>query len=227
MKLSIFNVGLEENTDKTCKSPETEMVIYARVADYEGLKSAVSKETHEQVDSKFITGQRCRMRKTVKGDDVIFEVTIKKALDESNGVVLRHDEYTQEVDQSFFGAFTNIAGTSICYKDRFVFVPEKTTLDIKSNNSEPILIEVPLIKYEVDVFRDKDGVYNGWCKIDVELDGIQAYINEHYPEIRDIKVKVKVTQLPFKPHEIMLGDSESNKAKIAELWENTFTTKLR
>lgn len=221
----------EESQDQSSKKPETELVIYGKVSNIEGLKSALRKEHHEQIDSKFITGERVRMRKTVDDKGTRYELTMKKALDESNGVVLRHDEYTQEVDSVFYEGFKSIAGTSISYKDRYIFTPKQTTivssaLDSKSS-TEGIKIDVPLIQYEVDVFTDAEGNLKEWCKIDVELDGINSYLTQHYPDIKDVRFIVKVSSLPFEPTELLTGTDEGKQETIKQLWAKVFTTQLR
>lgn len=223
--------SFEEEQNTTTKKPETELVVYARIGNLEGLKSALRKEHHEQVDSKFVTGERVRMRKTIDDKGTRYELTMKKALDESNGVVLRHDEYTQEVDSGFYEAFKNIAGTSISYKDRYVFTPKQTTIvgggldDV--SNKDGIVIDVPLIQYEVDVFTDAEGQIKGWCKVDVELDGINSYLEQHYPDIKDTRFTVKISSLPFEPLNILTGTDEEKQQTIQKLWTEVFTTQLK
>ena len=77
------------------------------------------------------------------------------------------------------------------------------------------------INYQVDVFFDKEGQRAKWCKIDIEIDDILAYLAEHHPEIEQFDTTVWLSKLPFKPEDAFsaVTDDEEQKEAIKAFWE--------
>ena len=217
--LSYNDLDDSTNTDTTI---ETEIVIYSEIGEMSGLDLADSKEIHFQLESNFDNGNRCRVRKTIKDSKVDYVLTIK-VLDK-NSEISRCEELEKEVDEEFFKTFFKISDR-IVQKYRYIFNRE-----IKINRDGKEII-IPNINYEVDVFFKKgygveSCVISNWCKIDIEIDRINEYLEKSYPDLKDLKLTVSISDLPFKPKKSILSSNctDIKKQKIKELWNNEFVT---
>lgn len=207
---------------KTDVSTETEIVIYSEIGDMTGLDLADSKETHFQIESNFVNGVKTRVRKTIKNEKVDYIFTIK--IKDKKSKVNKCEELNIEVDELFFKTFFKTA-ERIIQKYRYTF-----NKDIKINiNGKEIVI--PNIDYQVDVFFKKGYgikgcVVSGWCKIDIEIDKINEYLEKNYPNESKLDITVNITELPFKPKKHILSSdcTDAKKEKIKELWDNEFIT---
>ena len=207
---------------------ETELVIYCKIGYFEGLKEAVKKERHDQYEIKSeqeITGNKgcVRVRKTTCSDGVKFVQTNKVRTQDENLSIA--EEFNIDITEEHFNCFTKIApGKTI--KDRFIFLSKNVTVNKFGDETETI--EVPELKFEVDVFPKEEGGYHDWCKIDVELDPLLKAINESGKDIKEFKLNIKINHLPFKPTESFIG-SEANEEqkKIMDMfYQQIFFVKL-
>lgn len=200
---------------------ETELVIYSCISNPDGLSEASSKETHIQVEAKLGENGRCRVRETIKDGISTYTYTFKVPTGEHAGVSA-NEEFTTPVSKSFFEGFKRVADT-IQEKTRYVFLSEKISLNV-ANGENTTAIEIPVIKYEVDVFTKVDRTITEWCKIDVEVDSILEFINQNYPEIKDVKLLIKVSHLPFLPKKSFIGDhcTDAEKEFVNKLWDTEF-----
>lgn len=218
---SIF--ALESSTDSIL-SKETEITIYSKISLPEGLDKNSGKEQQHQVECRFITGDKSRVRKTIKDGQEKIEFTFK-IKDKSEEQFQKSDELTRKVDQHFLDNYRRIAEQEMI-KTRYVFHSENVILTLQIDG-ESKQISLPNVKYEVDVFNKADGSISEWCKIDVEIDNILNFIEKEYKDIGKMRLVIKVSHLPFKPKESKLGSDPANKAFIENLWQTEFVRKLR
>lgn len=209
----------ELNEESTKPKREDEIVLYCKVTDFEGLKSATSKESHEQWEVKTKHG-RVRVRKTSKeGVDPVFDLTFKTKSE--NAGVPGNMEQTLPIDEAFFLSFKQLAECGMV-KDRYCFEVQKVTV---KNDSGIQDINVPDMFYEVDMFFNEDGSYNDNAKIDLEVNKLLDKINENHKDLGEFKLLIKTTHLPFKPTDVIIGNmgtSESDKKIIQNLYNTVF-----
>lgn len=215
---------VEENKQS---KPETELVIYCKIGYFEGLKEAVKKERHDQYEIRSeqeVSGNKgcVRVRKTTCSDGIKFVLTNKvRSTDENLSI---SEEFDLVITEEQFIMFTKIA-PSKTIKDRFIFLSKNVTINKFGDPSE--IIEVPELKFEVDVFPKEDGGFHEWCKIDIELDPLLKFINESGKDIGEFNLNVKVNHLPFKPTESFVGAeaNEEQKLILDNFYQNIFSVK--
>lgn len=217
----------EEAPAKVAK-PETELVVYCKISYFEGLKEAIKKERHDQYEIKSkqeVSGNKgcVRVRKTTDSDGVKYVLTNKVRTENDNLSVA--EEFNLDISEEQFEMFTKIAPNKTI-KDRFIFSVKNITLN--KFGDETIQIEVPELKFEVDVFPKEEGGYHEWCKIDIEIDPLLEVINSTGNDIGEFNLNIKVNHLPFKPVESFVG-SEANEEqnKILDMfYQEIFCVKL-
>lgn len=222
MKLFDSRVSIEESG--TVQNKEIEIVIYCKASKPESLSEASSVEQHFQYQSSFQNGENCRVRKTVKGDESKIEFTIKVKNSTDQGIE-DVTEVTTSVDEEFLGVFKNIAHQHL-QKTRYNFHTENIELSFKEGE-ETRTFKIPDVKYEVDVFKKKDGSDSEWLKIDLEVDSIMSYLGQNHPDIKNVALNVKLTHLPFEPTDIILEETatEEQKTFIKGLWDSEYNCK--
>lgn len=199
---------------------EREITIYARVGDPDGFRMADSTEQHEQWEFTLPAeeGQpkrRIRVRETIKDGESEYEETFKVDIAGETAVQSTVEEST-EIDDSYFRAWKQHLGQRGVLKTRHTFYAKKVLVKLEGRE-----IEIPDIKYEVDVFRKSDGSRSRWCKIDVEIDNLLEFLDRKGVSFDDVEMVVKVTHLPFKPEQCFLnGDGKSeHEEAIKNFWE--------
>lgn len=203
---------------------ETELCFYARIGDAEALENAIDIEHHEQWEYKVIVEDdddneeyrgKVRIRRTERDNQVKFEETIKLPV-ESEAVTQGNHEYTVSITEEYFNAWKRLFGDKGYKKTRYVFLSKEVMLDHHDEE-----IKLPDIKYEVDVFFDQEGQRAKWCKIDIEIDDILAYLKEHHPEIEKFDTTVWLSKLPFKPEDAFsaVTDNDEQKEAIKAFWD--------
>lgn len=199
-------------------SAETEVAVYAKITDWNGLKLANHKEHHVQLEGSFVAGPRMRVR-IINDNEYILTMKVRQ---ENAGEVISNNEHNVSVDKGFAEDFKKCASKMVV-KDRYVFNSSNVTLKLNVDN-EVKAIQIPNIKYEVDVYEKATGDQSEWCKIDVEIDSILKFLNTEYPEIKEFKLNIKVSHLPFKPVEPILAQNatDEQKAFLSSLWDNEF-----
>lgn len=219
----------EEATTTTEPAPtenkthrEDEIVLYSKITNFEGLKAATSKESHEQWEIKTRLG-RVRVRKTTKeGIDPTFDLTFKtKSM--NAGIEGNEESDPLPIDQIFFDSFKAMSESGMV-KDRYCFPVEKTKVSNASGVQE---IQVSDMFYEVDVYFNEDGSYNENVKIDLEVNPLLDQINENHKDLGDFKLLIKVSHLPFNPTDVIISHaaSESDKKIISNLYDTVFLKK--
>lgn len=206
------------------KQAETELCFYARIGDAEALENAIDIEHHEQWEYKVVVENddnneeyrgKVRIRRTERDGQVKFEETIKLPV-ESEAVTQGNHEYTVSITEEYFDAWKKLFGDKGYKKTRYVFLSKEVMLDHHEEE-----IKLPDIKYEVDVFFDQEGQRAKWCKIDIEIDDILAYLKEHHPEIEKFDTTVWLSKLPFKPENAFsaVTDDDEQKEAIKAFWD--------
>lgn len=227
MKKNAFNLALEEvqNTTPTKASKdntEHEVVLYAEIGDFAGLEQSVDKEEHEQWEIKpegsASSRGRFRVRKTTNKGVVSYTQTIKITGD--HGSVVKAQELNIPITEEVFEAFKLISGKGMI-KTRYKFQTKNITIT-RSDTSEAI--EVPEMFWEVDVFPKEGGVAP-WCKIDLEIHSLIDKVAELGINEDDVKLKLNVKDLPFKPTKVVSSTPE-NKDFVTKLYDEYFLTKL-
>ena len=215
-KKAFKTLAMESVTER-----EDEVVIYVKINDFEGLKKAQSKESHEQWQVRAPFGT-IRVRKTSTGDlEPQYSMAIKTR--DNNANIQGGTETPVNITQDVFEAFKQIADNGMI-KDRYCFAPTKTT--IKDDSGKKNIADSELI-YEVDVYPDGNGGYHPYAKIDVEINGLLDKAKEANPNVTTANLTISVSDLPFKPSEPIVGntDNPEEKVKITRLYDQYFLTK--
>lgn len=206
---------------------ETEIEIYAKIGDPQGLFKAQDVEQQVQVSAKLgLEDNYCRVRKSTKNGKDEYTYTFKVKNRSQSDSVMSLIEYTVAINEEFFNDFQLVAD-NLQNKTRYIFDHDKIQLKYHLNEADKI-IEVPDIKYEVDVYTKSDGTLSEWCKIDIEIDKIMQFIDHNYPDLKDIKLNVKISHLPFNPYDSFIKDAEDKDImkRINDLFDTEFTINL-
>lgn len=220
-------LSIAEESNDTKQNKETEVAIYAKIGNPDGLQEANSFELQEQIEGKFAKGPKSRVRKTTKDNTDTYVFTFKVKSENTEEVVRANKEFNVDVDKDFFEAFKTSIAEKFVIKTRYIFNSENVELTFMQD-SEKKNIAIPNIIYEVDVYKKPDGTLSEWCKIDVEVDNILNFLDKEHPGLKDVKLNIKISHLPFKPEEAILGTTQNEKEKafLSDLWDNEFNHKL-
>lgn len=199
---------------------EIEAVFYADIGDIEGLKQASQVIDQEQCESNLTDGTRIRVRREETEGRISYEMTIKKPTLTAGGPAQSSSEYNTSIEKEFYEAF-RACSQHVLRKKRYVFLSKSVVMSIRSKEGGLQEIELNNIKYEVDVYRNKEGQIIGFVKIDVELQDLIAQINSKHKGAGDFGVHVKLSHLPFKPTGIISAntDNQEERSKIDSFWE--------
>jgi hypothetical protein len=217
----------ELQTKGSVTAPETEITIYAKIGRPEGLKEADDCEEHEQIQARLTDSSRIRIRKTIKNGVASLSMTIKNDLKDTHEGLDATQETTIAIDEGFYQAFKEGA-SEVIQKTRYCFHSKNVTASI-IDGTERKSITLPNVKYEVDVFHVDKHNSCVWCKIDIEVDAIEKFIRQNYADVKDIKLSIAVSHLPFKPTEMFMKEADMpqmHQSLLDDLWENYFTQKI-
>lgn len=200
-------------------SKETELCFYALVTNPDGFEQAVSQEIQEQYEHVVMTPDgkknKQRIRATTRNGDVSYEETIKLySADEA--VLLSAHEPSVPITKDYFDSWKKLFSPKGVNKIRYIFISKEVELEAEGQT-----VKLPEVKYEVDIMLNADGKRSRWCKIDIEIDGILAYLKEHHPEITKFDTTVKLSSLPIKPENAFSGvtEDEAERKAIAAFWD--------
>jgi len=198
---SKLRIALEDVADGQAHI-EKEHILYARLTDPAFLKNAARMEHHEQWELKMPKSEknagsgRIRVRKTVKeGMDPEYTQTSKTKDPKTGGQI----EITIPVTEAVFNQF-RIMSENGMRKDRYFYPID--------DGSDRV--------YEVDMFL-KHGTQAGanqyyeWCKIDLEVDDMNAAMPPLPDGFADI------ISAPFGKR------TEQEEARVSSLYHNEFT----
>lgn len=214
MRIAVLSCeGVEQSIEK-------EFTFYALIGNMNGLNEANTTEYQMQAEGYFEDKGKCRVRgvKPSKDDKSIMQwsFTLKSKKDTDGAVT----EYTIPVDIEFARAFVKTACKDEIIKTRYTFFSKEANSKITILDKE-YSYPSELLKTEVDVFEDNNGVANSYCKIDIEVQDLEKYLNDTYPDLREsnynLRACVKVSELP-----IGLSDFKYpgiDKDWISEYWK--------
>lgn len=208
--MGLLNLSMEDNNQSTT-AQETEVVLYAKITNPDGLAAAVHVEHHEQAQIKTAKGS-VRIRKiVVEGKEPVFEMTSK--IKQKSGSVKSNIESTKRINEDVYNLFM-VACENFMSKTRYVFNVE--TIRGKKGDLE-FEIKAKGMNFEVDVFRNAQGKISNWCKIDLEVDKLKDILKENDINVSDIKLTARIGQLPFKPNNIVIDDGNDEDPNKKEL----------
>lgn len=207
--------------------PEPELVFYARLDNFEGLKEAELIENHIQMESTFITGPRGRVRKVtpIKGGPTgaadRYEFTMKVKAPPVEGVP-SSDESTVAIDRNMFTQFSYAAVRGM-NKDRHRFVGKTPSVEGATENTP-----IPPFTYEVDVFYTKNREYSAYVKIDVEVHAIVEALRTQNLPIPDLKSQITFEDLGLALSDVFYGDDQTPEqgALLDKLWQDEWITPM-
>ena len=203
---------------------EVEVTFYAKVTDFTGLEQADSVEEHVQLEARTLDGNKIRIRKTTpKGGEPSYVFTAKqknRPPEEQQEGIGDVTEYNAASNEEMFQVFEQIMEQKIV-KTRYTFKNKCIISPSETDVPEPISLDN--MGYEIDVFSTR-GETCKWVKIDVEIDALAAYLADKHPNVKQYKLRVKVSHLPFKPVDIIFPSTadESQKQFIQGLWKTQF-----
>lgn len=200
---------------------EREITIYARVGDPDGLNQADAVDQHEQWEVRLpVIGEngakrRQRVRETISDGVSRFDETIKIDID-GETAVQSTIEVSTPIEADYFEAWKQHFGERGVLKTRYTFHAKKVSVSMEGRE-----IEIPNIKYEVDIFRTETGERSRWCKIDVEIDSLLDFLDRKGISFDDVEMVVKVTHLPFKPEQCFLHSdgNEQHDQSVQKFWD--------
>jgi len=225
MNVQPFNrVANEDDSSaaQSVKAIETEIVLYCKIGDLAGLEQCTRKEDHHQLEVRFETGHTSRVRRVTKDgvDSYTFTFKVKGGEHEGGNLVEAMIENNVEVDKDFYENFKKVASRELV-KTRYVFVSESVTMEVMQPDAGPTKVDIPNVEYEIDVYKDASDQIVPMCKIDVEVDNIMNFLAKEFPDIKDIRIRLKVGHLAFKPQEVVPAASEEEDARnfIDAFWQ--------
>ena len=202
---------------------EKEITILCKIGNFEGLQQSFDSEHHLQAQICKNDKGMVRIRKTTfvgkRTNTPAIELTTKTQI--SDGGIRSVQEKTEPIDESIFSQLLEVAEK---YMDKTRYLFKMETLEVSFEDKIYDLSDIGLV-YEVDVFKKKDGSVSQWCKIDVEVQGIEEKLKELSLDFEKISFKVVISKLPFEPTDFILVDEEENADKqelIRELFDNEF-----
>jgi hypothetical protein len=190
------------------KAEEHEITVFGRILNPEVLETLQDFEVHHQLESRMQGGGKSRVRQTIRQGQSTYVYTLKIKTESVPGVTTAC-EYNLPADQAFFEGFKQTA-ENYFIKTRYRIPSETVTLTVNRPEGEAV-VELPGVLYEVDVYTQPDGTPCPWCKIDIEVDGLLAYLSTHYPTLAPMRLTVSTRNLP-----IQLGDKFINEHATPE-----------
>ena len=228
--MSFYTVfGFE--SDQTQSAPvaikqEREIVVYAKITNFDGLHRSKRRVYQEQYTLKSESGSpqdgAVRVRKTIDGNQVTYEQTVKAKVGEAEQGIQNSNEESVPIGEPFFTVFKGLSAKRMV-KDRYYFPFSEVHVKHGENTS---VLSVPDSFFEVDVFHKADGSLHEWCKIDIELGNLEKALANFPEHISRYDIRAVISSLPFKPIEYFTESlaTESQKKVLSDLYTNVFLT---
>ena len=208
---------------------ESELAVFAKITDESKLLEADEIFYQEQPEAKLKSGSKARCRKEVMLDrslkkmngniSYVFTFKVQEEGTEENPLSIKKENNCL-VNEEFYNNWLKVS--DYCQKKiRFGFNAKSAQIKVESHG-ETQTVEVPDVKYEVDVFLDQDNKTSNVCKIDVEVDKVLNYLKEHHPEITDAVLKVDFLWLPFGPTDLIYPRqaTDQQRSYLDEVYKN-------
>lgn len=204
---------------------ETELALYVQV-DNPNFTPTTGSEVWKQYESKLEskTGIRVRVYEGVEGPNKCIQ-TIKIKGSKVGGLE-SSDEYSCAIPEGFAEGFIKGA-SSVQYKRRDTYTSNKVVLKL-SRGDEVENHDAPQLTIEADRFITEDG-YLPWLKIDVELDGLLAWVKSTYGKDKVNGYHIELDKiLPCKVLKVIPSTTTDPEEKkiLDDLWDNHFKKKL-
>lgn len=209
--------GKNENSEVAV---ETEVTLYGQITNFDGLKEATSKESHEQYEIKPGNTEkgRFRVRKTTYNDgEVKYVLTIKIKSDSNVGRA--NSERNIDIDEGTFEDFKLMANEGMI-KDRYTFAISSVSTKDAAGNATAIDVDTPTV-WEIDVYPDNEGGYSPWVKIDLELDAILKAVEATGVKNTSVNLSVNPKKLPIGLTNI-IENNDATKGFITDLYKKHF-----
>ncbi len=205
---------------------ETELALYVQV-DNPNFEPNSGSEVWKQYESRLEGGDGIRVRVYEGVEDINKCIQTIKIKAGKVGGIDSCNEYSCAIPEGFAEGFIRGA-SSVQYKRRDSFKSNKVTLKL-SRGDEVEDHDGPELSIEADRFIAEDGSYSDWLKIDIELDGLFAWIKSTYGKDKVDGYHIELDKiLPCKVLKIIDGKTKDpdEKAILDELWDNHFKKKL-
>lgn len=211
---------------------ETEIVIYAKVGNEQGLDQAFKVIHQEQAQVRAPNGRiRVRMERDAKlQNDWVYTLTTKHKGQAVAGIA-SNKELNKLIDDETYSMFKSVADV-FQRKTRYVFKVENVKIE-SANMSGQVTVEE--LNFEVDRFyvENEDGsiAYSEWVKIDIELDNLIKALKESgfNPDALKMELKVVLSQLPFQPTNAFMEDPSNPKTTelISAIYDTQFNRAIK
>lgn len=217
--------GTSVSVEAVSTENEKEVVLYARIGNYEGLKQAAQIIGQEQAQIKAYRGS-VRVRKNTVGEGAapVYEMTAKTPVSH-DGLTKQMAEETTPINEDIFNVFMRGCDQKFV-KTRYVFPIEKATIRASGMDAEVVLEG---LKFEVDVFTTAAGKPSTWCKIDVEVQDLIPQLEAKGLTIKDIDLRLKASSLPFEPQVCFVDNGEKSgplRELVTTIYETEFITPI-
>jgi hypothetical protein len=214
------------------KQKETELTLYAKVDNFEYFDRVKTYREIIQLQASLGSYQSCRCRKEMYYQNGVaisetpkYSFTVKANGKKSRNLSIK-TEYNFTVDEDFYQYFLETANTRQI-KKRYTFKVSDYDFKIISNGEEKDIV-VPYLNFEIDIFEKLNGYRSNWVKIDIELDKAFSYIREHYDNVDDIVMSVKLSLLPMSLKQGFIEKEATLEQKkcLEDLWKYEFVDTL-
>lgn len=194
---------------------EIELCYYAEIGMMAGLDQALSIEQHEQWEYRHPEGGgKVRVRKTENEDGVVFVECLKIPTQSHQSLV--SEEYETTISEEYFKAWIALFGNVGVLKTRYTFLSRQVQLQLGEKK-----VELPAVKFEVDVLKLEDGRRSKWCKIDIEIDHLLEILEAEQIDPKNVDLNITLSELPFKPSNFIsaVTEDEEERAGIQAFWK--------
>lgn len=199
---------------------EVELCFYGEITNPKGLAEATSTELQEQYEFRLPPTEdgkkrgRQRVRKTTIDNQARYVQTLKVPMPEEEGKIQGETEYDTEIGEDFWKAWRQTYCCPGVMKQRYVFLSQKVELQYKGQT-----FELPEVKFEIDVFINKEGQRSKWCKIDIEIQHLQEFIEQHAPRVKKFTSNISFAKLPIGLENVFPAIDMEKKSEIQAFWK--------
>lgn len=201
---------------------EIELSWLVQIGDFTGLNEASSFEHHLQFEYRLPKAEdgtrrgRVRVRKTTAGGQIHYLETIKAPRDPKSSI--GDDEFSTEISQSYFEAWTRTFGNKGISKTRYNYTSKPVELKV----GDKVILSGPMT-IEVDVFMNQAGERFMYAKIDIEVQGLLEVLKAQNSGAEKLHFNVDFSTLPLKIGKVidMTTEDEEERKSIDEFFAAT------
>lgn len=201
---------------------EIELSWLVEIGEFAGLSEANSFEHHLQFEYRLPKAEdgtrrgRVRVRQTKSNDQVHYLETIKAPRDPKSSI--GDDEFSTEISQSYFEAWTRTFGNKGISKTRYNYTSKPVELKV----GDKVILSGPMT-IEVDIFMNQAGERFKYAKVDIEVQGLLEILKAQESGAEKLHFTVDFATLPLKIGRIIdLGtEDEEERKSIDEFFAAT------